>query len=309
MPVSLFSECRLIPYTDVPLLQPRDALFVATDQQKADLNSLIEANPRLEVLSGTRLKDKVPVLDVEKLTHAANDATGGDLDVDAIMQGFLKQLRNAGGTLKTSSRVNDITYSKGLWRLKTTSDEYQAPILVNAAGAWADQVAELAGLTGLDLSPMRRTALLVDPPPGIDVTDWPLVVDVREQFYFKPDAGQLLLSPADETHSEPCDAYPHEMDIALAVDRVQQVTDLKITKINHSWAGLRTFAPDRTFVTGFDPRTKGFFWLAGQGGYGVQTSPGLADIACCLITGSHNILRDEDVKKHLDEINPGRFLN
>ena len=141
---------------------------------------------------------------------------------------------------------------------------------------WADNIALMADLQPLGIKPLRRTVVLVDPPPGIDISDWPLTIDIDENFYFKPEAGQLLISPADETPSEPCDAQPDEMDIAIIIDRVQQVTNLEVAKINHSWAGLRSFAPDKTFVTGFDPRVDGFFWFAGQGGYAgsASTAPG-----------------------------------
>lgn len=144
-------------------------------------------------------------------------------------------------------------------------------------------MAGLAGVAAIGLQPMRRSALIVDAPPNADPASWPAVIDIDEQFYFKPDAGRILMSPADETPSLPCDAYPDDLDLAVAVDRVQQVADIPVRRIVHSWAGLRTFAPDRTPVVGFDPTAEGFFWLTGQGGYGIQTSPALSRTAAALV--------------------------
>jgi D-arginine dehydrogenase len=157
--------------------------------------------------------------------------------------------------------------------------------VINAAGAWSDEVAALAGATPIGLQPLRRTAALIDAPTGLDPSRWPAVIDIGEQFYFKPDAGRLLVSPADEIPSAPCDAYPDELDVAIAVERIQQVADIEVTRAPQSWAGLRTFAPDRTPVVGFDPQVAGFFWLVGQGGYGIQTAPALSRAAAALAGG------------------------
>ena len=181
-------------------------------------------------------------------------------------------------------------------------------MVVNAAGAWVDEIATLAGLEPLELQPKRRTAMLIDAPENIDITDWPLMIDVEEQFYFKPDAGALLLSPADETPSPACDAQAEELDIAVAVDRFETATGLEVLRINHRWAGLRTFAPDKTFIVGFDPREDSFFWLAGQGGYGVQTAPGLAQLTASLITGTPlpaNMHIDAGL---IDQLAPARLI-
>lgn len=150
--------------------------------------------------------------------------------------------------------------------------------------------------------------MLVDPPDGIDTADWPMVVDADETFYFKPYAGQLLLSPADETPMPPCDAQPEEWDIAAAVERVTTMLDLPVRRVNHSWAGLRSFAPDRTFVVGEDPRARGFFWLAGQGGYGVQAAPGLAVLASHLVAGTSFSASAAGLAAYIDAVSPARFL-
>lgn len=236
------------------------------------------------------------------------DETGGDLDVDAILQGFLRRLRERGGELYPRSEVQGISRSDGLWKVTCDNETLTAPILVNAAGAWVDEIAALAGLGPLGLRPKRRTAMLMDAPEGRDITDWPLMVNVEEEFYFKPDAGALLLSPADETPSPACDAQPEELDVALAVDRFETATGLEVSRVTHRWAGLRTFAPDKTFVVGFDPRAEGFFWLAGQGGYGVQTSPGMAQLATSLITGSP-LQENTGIEGSLiNQLAPGRLL-
>jgi D-arginine dehydrogenase len=179
--------------------------------------------------------------------------------------------------------------------------------LVNAAGAWADEVAALAGLTRVGLQPRRRTAVLVDPPPGMDVSRWPFVNDVDGQFYFKPEAGSLFLSPADETPVEPSDAQPDDWDIAVAVERVEAVTTLQITRPKARWAGLRTFAPDRTPVAGFSDEGSGFFWLAGQGGYGIQTAPALSRTAAALILGAPLPEDLQGLRAELPALSPGRF--
>jgi D-arginine dehydrogenase len=210
------------------------------------------------------------------------DSDAADIDANGLHQGYLRQLRRHNGKMLTSKRVNVISRENDLWTVEAGGEQFSAPILINAAGAWADEVARMAGLLPIGMQPKRRTAVLVDPPAMADSRAWPLVIDIDEQFYFKPDAGQLLLSPADETDSDPCDAQPEELDIALAVERVMQAADITVRRIRHSWAGLRTFAEDRSPVVGFDPLMPGFFWLSGQGGYGLQTAPAMARVTAAL---------------------------
>jgi D-arginine dehydrogenase len=182
----------------------------------------------------------------------------------------------------TDAPVHALEHAGHGWSVRAGAETLTAPILVNAAGAWADEIASLAGIARLGLVPCRRTAVLVDPPPGMPVNAWPFVSDIDEQFYFKPEAGQLFLSPADETPVEPGDAQAEEWDVAAAVDRVQAATTLQIHRLKARWAGLRTFAPDRTPVVGYSQEAEGFFWLAGQGGYGIQTAPALSRAAASL---------------------------
>ena len=232
-----------------------------------------------------RALELCPILRPEAVAAALLEPDAADIDVDALHQGFLRRLRQRGGVVLTRRRVERLGRRNGLWLAEAGGERFAAPVVVNAAGAWADIVAALAGLAPLGLTPKRRTALLVEPPAGVDPAPWPAVVDIDETFYFKPDAGLLLLSPADETPSEACDAQPEEWDVAVAVDRVEQATSLRVRAVRHRWAGLRTFLADRTPAAGFDPAADGFFWLAGQGGYGIQTAPALARMAAALVLG------------------------
>jgi D-arginine dehydrogenase len=213
----------------------------------------------------------------------ALETASADLDVNGLHQGWLRQLRARGGRLLVNAEVNSLQHTGSAWRLETADSIIHADVVINAAGAWADVVARRAGVREIGLEPRRRTALIVDVPAGLQVDSWPMVIDIDEQFYFKPDAGALLLSPADETLSEPCDAWPDDWDVAVAVDRVQNATTLEIDRVRRSWAGLRSFVADRTPVVGFAPDAPGFFWLAGQGGYGIQTAPAMASLAAALV--------------------------
>lgn len=295
-------------FSEANLLRPRDSLFVAREHQLESMSQLLQNNSQLITVNANELLQQIQILKPGALVSGARDTNGGDLDVDAILQGFLRQFRSAGGEVVNNSKVQQLKYKNGAWEIQTDNDIFKAPIIVNASGAWADKIAVMANLHPLGINPLRRTVVLVDPPQGVDISDWPLTIDIDENFYFKPDAGQLLISPADETPTEPCDARPDEMDIALVIDRIQQIANLEVHKINHSWAGLRSFAPDKTFVTGFDPRTDGFFWFAGQGGYGVQAAPALADIAAFLITGSHKLVGRDEIETVVPEIAPDRLI-
>jgi D-arginine dehydrogenase len=273
-------------FSDVDLMRPRDCMFFARADQAESLRAMQEAYPGLEFLGPAAVRARVPVFSDGYLHGALREARGGDIDVDALLQGFLRLFRRRGGRLLNGHRAESFARVGSKWRVSAGGKTFEAPVLVNAAGGWAGRVAEMAGLDSLGIRPFRRTALTIAPPAGVEVWDWPEMVDVDEAFYFKPDAGQILISPADETPTPPCDAQPEELDVATGVYRFEQATGLDIRRVNHSWAGLRTFAPDRVFVVGFDPRAAGFFWLAGQGGYGVATSPALARLSRHLITGA-----------------------
>jgi D-arginine dehydrogenase len=294
-------------FTDHPLVNNRPALFVATKQQQQSLQNTLNASSHLELIDRDAIESSIPIIDKGIITQGAIDYTGGDLDVDGLMQGYQRLFKQRKGEISTNSTVVALQKSSAFWRVTTTNDSYQAKTVVNAAGAWADQIAILAGIKPLLLQPKRRTAMLVDTPLHLNSTDWPMVIDVDEQFYLKPDAGQILLSPADETLSEACDTHPEEFDIAVAIDRIQRICSLPVEKVNHSWAGLRTFATDNTFVSGFDTSCEGFYWQAGQGGYGVQSCAGMADIGCFQITGDCGLMSEQRIKKLADKLSPARF--
>jgi D-arginine dehydrogenase len=211
-----------------------------------------------------------------------------DIDVDALHQGFLRRVR-AGGRIVTGARVHELSRRGGLWRAKTGAGEFAAPVVVNAAGAWADEVAALAGVRRVGLTPLRRTAFLADPPEGMDAAGWPMVTDVTDTFYLKPESGRLLVSPADATPAPPGDARADDLDVAVAAERVQEATTLRIRSVRHAWAGLRSAVPDDTPVVGEAPDAPGFVWLAGLGGYGVQTSAAVGRIAAAAATSSPQV--------------------
>ncbi len=295
-------------FTDVPLLRPRDAIFIGREDQTPHLDELARVHERLEHLSHVELKEEVPFLKDGYASYGLKDRLGGDIDVDALLQGYVKKVNASGGSIVCGARVISITRDDQHWLIETSEKNFRAKTVINAAGAWADQIAGLAGLGALGITPKRRTAVLIDPPPDVIVDDLPFVVDVDEEFYFKPDAGLILVSPADATPSEPCDAQAEELDIAIAVDRFIRATGIEVRRIGSSWAGLRSFAADDTFVVGFDPRADSFFWLVGQGGYGIQTAPCLAEVARSLITGEALSTDFEPFSGSLDRLSPDRFL-
>lgn len=269
-----------------PFVADRGCLYIATEGQLGRLTSFA-AQPgvaaAVDRIEGDALFDLLPVLRPDTVNAALIERNAYDLDVDAIQAHFLRQFRQQGGTLHCSAGAERLAHTRNLWKVEAGASSFQAPIVVNAAGAWGDAVAKLAGVIPVGLEARRRSVLLVDPPQAIDPAQWPAVIDIDEQFYFKPEAGKILMSPADETPVEPYDAWPEDIDLATAIDRIQRVANIPVRQILHSWAGLRTFVSDRTPVVGFDDDVPGFFWLVGQGGYGIQTSPALSSLAASLI--------------------------
>jgi D-arginine dehydrogenase len=211
-----------------------------------------------------------------------HDPTGLKLDADALLQGYARQLRARGGAIVTGRRTATIERRGADW---VVDGAFAAPILINAAGAWGDTVAALAGVAPLGLAAKRRTIIAVDPPAGMDIAAWPFTHSVAGDFYMLPEAGRILVSPVDEVADTACDAQPEDYDLALAADRLEHYTSLAVSRIAHRWAGLRTFTADRVPTCGFAPDAPGFFWLAGQGGYGLQTAPAMAEAVEALITG------------------------
>jgi D-arginine dehydrogenase len=294
-----------------PLLLPRGCLYVARADQRASLAAMIEeiraSGGRIARVPAEAARALVPLLRRDYVADAALDPDAMDIDVEALHQGFMRGARAAGATLVTGQWITKIEHSQGVWRLGLGDAAATAPVLVNAAGAWSDELAAACGARPLGLQPLRRTALLVDLPDGVSARQWPAVIDADEQFYFKPDAGRLLVSPADETPDRPCDVQPEELDVAIGVERVEAALELDVRRVSHRWAGLRTFAPDRVPVVGYDAEVPGLFWCAGQGGYGIQTAPALARTAAAL--ARHERLPDDVAAEGLGmvDLSPRRF--
>ncbi len=286
-----FFEAPPDDFAATPLLAPRGLLYIGRADQRDPLerryHELSDRGADIRRIAADEARDLCPILRREPLAAALLEPDCMDIDVAALHQGYLKGLRARGGRVLTDAAVRSLRFDAGRgWIAETPQGAIAAPVVVNAAGAWADEIATLAGVPPVGLTPLRRTALLLDLPDGMDAGGWPMIVDADEAFYFKPDAGRLLLSPADETPSPPCDARPDDIDVATAVDRLERATTLQVRRVGHKWAGLRTFAPDRSLIAGFDPAAAGFFWLAGQGGYGIQTSPAMGRIAAATIAGA-----------------------
>jgi D-arginine dehydrogenase len=271
-----------------PLTSPRGALYLADEDHLRTLRDQLEAVK--EIVPGVRwierdeLRSHVPCLAPDRWIGGLFEPGAMDLDVHAIHQGYVRGLRTRGGIVLAGEEVTAVSRSTGGWAVRSGTGERSARVLVNAAGAWADVLARLAGAPPIGLRPLRRTAILVDPPG--DISSWPLVIGAAEDFYFKPEARRLLVSPADETPSDPCNAAPDDYDVALAVDRLEHATTIRVQHVSHRWAGLRSFVADRTPVAGPDPACDGLVWLAAQGGYGIQTAPALARACSALSVGA-----------------------
>lgn len=271
-----------------PLVHPRDVLIVAQDGQEERFDAFIEMAASLDPIKRLPIDDAVarlPILKRDALRAVGLGSHTADIEVHELQQAYLRMFKARGGELATCAKVTGLSQGAGRWTVETERSSFQATVVVNAAGAWAGQIAALAGATDIGLRPLKRTACLLTPPEGASVADWPILFDVDEQFYLKPDAGLLMLSPADEGETEPCDAQADELDIAIAVDRVERVTTLEVRRIGHRWAGLRSFVADSSPVVGFDPLQSGFFWFAALGGYGIQTAPALGRLAASLAAG------------------------
>lgn len=286
-----------------PLLTPRGELLLASDAELPALEDYAAGGTGLERLNGYEAAELVPVLRPGAVAAALYEPDAQDIDVDRLLQGYARRLRARGGEVRTRARVQAIRREGGLWHVTTAAGEVAAPLLLNAAGAWADGVARMAGAAPVGLRPLRRSAALLPAPGGHDIAGWPVFGTVTETWYAKPDAGKLMVSPADEDPVEPHDAWPDDMVLAEGLDRFERATTVAVTRVERSWAGLRTFAPDRTPVAGFDPQAEGFFWLAGQGGYGIQTAPALAPLAAALCRGEPPALPDDVVAA----LSPARF--
>lgn len=273
------------PFLTAPLLSNRGVVFPVREDQKDAMQALHDdLGDAVVELDAAGVALSAPLLRKGYATKGLFDATASDIDVNALHQHYLKYFKSQRGVLRTNADVIGLEHGEE-WSVATSTGTVTAPIVINAAGAWADDIAALAGTARRGLEPKRRTALTVVAPPEIKLQNSPMVVDVEERFYLKPDAGKLLISPADAEPSPPCDAQPDELQVAICIDRIERAFDLSIRRIESKWAGLRSFLPDGCPLAGYDPDAPGFFWLAGQGGYGIQTAPALARTAAALVQG------------------------
>jgi D-arginine dehydrogenase len=290
---------------DVAFLERRGAMWIGRPEQSASLErELAEAGPRARKLTRAAAIDLVPVL-TRDLAWAIYVPDALDLDVAAIHQAFVRGMRREGASIVVSSPLVGLTRHRSGWLTTTTSATYAADVVVDAAGAWGDEVAALAGAQPVGLDPRRRTAFVV--PGDISYAHWPLVADVDNLFYFRPDGTQILCSLADETPMPPGDAQPQPLDIALAIERINNATTLDIKTVRSAWAGLRTFVADRAMVIGFDPEQPGFFWLVGQGGTGIQTAPAAGELTASLVTGREPPSIQVDAGLDLAALSPDRL--
>lgn len=273
------------------LLSRRAVMHVASHDQVASLDrfaalhSMGGGGDMFEALDARAARARVPILRPGAVAAALIEKDAGDLDVAGLHAGFLRRAREAGGQVLTGGGPGDIDFARSQWRVRGEGFDVTAPVLVNATGAWADETAIAAGLNPIGLTPFRRTVMLVRGTGDAGFAAWPVVKDIDEQFYFRPFGERLLITPADETPSPPCDAAPDELDIALGMARFEAVVDHPVRSLAGRWAGLRTFAADRAPVIGWSQRSPGFFWLAGLGGFGIQTAPAVGRLAAALIKG------------------------
>ena len=276
-------------FSETAILSPRAVLYIARADQIANLEAMLDhtrnASAPLSRIGGDHARELIPALRPDYVADALIEKDSHEIDVHALHHGFLRGTKARGGKLVTDAEITTLDRRGGVWRATTPAGEMTAPVVINAAGAWADEIAQLAGIAPVGLVPKRRTAVTFDPPEGVDTTAWPMAIDIDEQFYFKPEAGRVLASPADETPMAPCDVQPEEIDIAIAIDRILKCADFDVRRISHRWAGLRSFVADQVPVVGYAPEGEGFFWLAGQGGVGIMTSPATARAAAALALG------------------------
>lgn len=280
-------------FAEYPLVSPRGALYVAVEGQQDLLDSTRDALaptcPGLALLDAAATLDRVPCLQAERVIGSLYDPDALDMDVHAIHQGFLRGFlahRAQGCELRAHAGLQSAGREGEHWRLELSDgSQVRATTVVNAAGAWADELGALLGARPIGLVPHRRSAFTFALPEGVDGAAWPAVIGVDESYYFKPDAGQMLGSPANADPTFAHDVMPEELDIAQGIHQIESVSSLRIRRPSRTWAGLRSFVPDGELVIGFDASVPGLFWLAAQGGYGIQSAPGAALLAEALLRG------------------------
>lgn len=297
-------------FSETGFLTPRGALHIARDDDAASVDNFVRRFERSDIildrLDRESLAAAIPGLRENWMSGLYEPSTA-DIDVAALHAAYLRKFSKNGGRLETSAKLISVSYGARGWSIHTQSDTFGCSMVVNAAGAWADAVAQLCDVASIHITPLQRSVVQLRVKPDAPA-DLPLVLDLQERFYFKPaGAGRIWLSPHDEVPSAPCDAAPDEVAIATAIDRLNQVVDWQIIAVERKWAGLRSFAPDRLPVYGYDKKQPNFFWFAGQGGFGIQTAPAAARIGAALLL---NHAFDQSVAKIDPEIYaPDRFFS
>ena len=276
-------------FSEHPLLSPRGVLYIATPEQQDLLHEVYDdfrsQSPNVALIDAEAAVERVPCLRGDQICGAIEEPDARDIDVHALHQGFLRGMARQGAVLHNNAEVVSAAHADGVWTLALADGRsLRARALVNAAGAWADHAAALCGASPVGLQPCRRTAFTFSGPQDLDFAHWPAVVGVDESYYFKPDAGQLLGSPANADPVAAHDVVPEELDVATGIYRIESATSLTIRRPKHTWAGLRSFVRDGDFVIGWDADAPAFFWLAAQGGYGIQTAAATSELAAALLT-------------------------
>lgn len=298
-------------FSETPLLNRREMLLIASEEKRNRLDEMFETESRntdrLTRLTLDEALTRAPILNPEFFTSVFHDPDCWDIEVESLFQAYQRSAKRAGAIAHRKAGLISATRTHGLWNLETAAGTFSAQSVVIASGAWADETAALLGAEPLGLTPFNRTVINVDLPAGTTFSTMPEIQEIDEAFYMKPDAGKLLLSPADENESLPCDAQPEELGIAWAMHWVHEATILKPQRPSHSWAGLRTFTPDRAPAIGWDKDIDGIFWLAGQGGFGIQTSPALGRYGADLLLGLPLADEFKTSNIELSSMDPARF--
>jgi len=295
---------------DHPLLGPRGLLHLRLNANPAlSADDKRAGFPKLAVSDLCAL---VPALRGSEIIEGYYEASAADIDVHGLQTALLREIRNRGGLVLTGRRVSSARHAGGKWHVTAGEQIFTAPVVINAAGAWAGVIAAKFDAFVSGFQPLRRTAILVDAPTNLPSAsppsaNWPMVIDLPESRFFKPESGKILVSPADETPCEPHDAFAEEIDIATAVHLLEEIADFNVQHVSHSWAGLRSFMPDRLPAIGFDPQVEGFFWLAGQGGSGIQTAPAQGLLVRSLVTRSDHLPTGFDLAQISSYFSPARF--
>ena len=296
-------------FSEYPLLQHSGILLMLQGQLWESVQQMIpglrQAGTVVNTLSQQEALSIIPAVSPENFDGALLFPEDGHLDVNELLWGYIRHARHHGAVLQLKEAIHEIKVNNGRCTSVITSEgEYQSRWVINAAGAWAGNIRKLVGNSPVQLTPYRRTIITFTSPEGLDVKNWPMAADLSHNLYFSTESAGLLASPMDEDPMEPCDARPDELVVAQTIERLKQLTPRLVPKsITHKWAGLRTFAPDQVIVVGEDPFVKGFFWLAGQGGSGIESSPAYGQIASDLIVDGHTELID------VQSISPMRFTD